>query len=1284
MKILCTADWHIGKKLEAFSRLEEQKEILQQIIDIAEQEMVDAVIVAGDCFDTQNPTPEMAKLFVQTLANLSRNGQCLVLVIAGNHDNPLFLSVSEAFASQVGVVIVGYPQDIPQLELNNTMWQILNQDVGMIEILFKKRKKTIRFLLTPYANAQRLKKDLGVDDTDKKAWDILCNQWEKSISHDEETINILVTHYFVQPDKKGLYQDELLEEDDSERSIVGTIGAMPIDTIPEGIDYMILGHIHRPYFLYSQKNIKSFYTGSPLYYSQKETSHSKSVLILDLSRKKTEYRVPLDVKRTIKTIQFDNFETIFDLLQREYENYLILIWEGDYYFTSEQNKSLREAHPRILRIDPCLKNQSINNDFSELQKIETQDPKELFVEYFCSKNKGQRPAEDLLEVFSEILAEEKENTQLIRKRGFYPKKITIKGFYSYKNQIEIDFSLFSGKHFFGIFGAVGSGKSALIEAIVFALFGKTQRFGSISSSNPRGNFSTKYGMMNLECSDMLIEFNFEIIGENNTLEEYCSRITGTRKKKNTDIDIKQEFLIKKHNQFEPFECDPKKAGEEILGIEYNDFCKTIILQQRDFLGFLSLQRTEQADTLMRLFQLERFDLSEPVNSMSASSYNKINNLQGRLKELPIVTNDELDEFQQKYDALQDQIKNDQEELEKKIKEKTQLEQFKQQFERFQELQEKYSLLLTEEETFHKAKIRNNTQRLIEYIDSIQNLQKKEKELLNQQEELLQKTKNNEKKLSTLKTELQNFNLEFEQLKNQRQDDYNQQKILSDVSEYDCIPFYESNINNIYHHLDKCTRIDEQILELEKKSKTKGVLVSELKKHEEQEQLLRQNIDVQSLLPYLQKHMPCPLCGSLEHPNPYKGSASSGDLELTIQNIDRIKNEYNIAIAAENKIVELSQEKNELKNQIKKYLGEYHTVELLQKECQVLKEKQYNRKQLLAELDQKINDNDLLIHKKERDKESYFDNIKNIEQEQAVLQSQLEDLKKNIREVMNEIQDKTQLKDQEITNLNITKEQFLEIRHYPEKNKEEIDEFFINKAKIEGELSSLSQYNWDNDSIEKLSNLSIELSRLKEETDSSKKQLGLLLGEIEHAKSNNKKRESLNQELDLLMNRHNNLQMLTNLFRGKGFVSFIGQKYLNKLCHSANLRFLKFTQNQFELAPPDDTNKSVICLIDRLSGGAKRDIATLSGGQSFQAALALALALSDESGAGHRFFFIDEGFGSLDDDNLHLVLETLRNLSKEENRLVGLISHVPMIKDEVDICLNVFRNSLDGSIIEFSE
>ncbi|MEL6823687.1 MAG: exonuclease subunit SbcD, partial [Calditrichota bacterium] len=88
IRILHTADWHLGKRLERFSRLDEQRAILAEICDIAEREEVDIVCIAGDVFDTFNPPIEATEIFYKYVKRLANNGRRPVVAIAGNHDSP--------------------------------------------------------------------------------------------------------------------------------------------------------------------------------------------------------------------------------------------------------------------------------------------------------------------------------------------------------------------------------------------------------------------------------------------------------------------------------------------------------------------------------------------------------------------------------------------------------------------------------------------------------------------------------------------------------------------------------------------------------------------------------------------------------------------------------------------------------------------------------------------------------------------------------------------------------------------------------------------------------------------------------------------------------------------------------------------------------------------------------------------------------------------------------------------------------------------------------------------
>lgn len=167
--------------------------------------------------------------------------------------------------------------------------------------------------------------------------------------------------------------------------------------------------------------------------------------------------------------------------------------------------------------------------------------------------------------------------------------------------------------------------------------------------------------------------------------------------------------------------------------------------------------------------------------------------------------------------------------------------------------------------------------------------------------------------------------------------------------------------------------------------------------------------------------------------------------------------------------------------------------------------------------------------------------------------------------------------------------------------------------------------------------------------------------------------------DALRKRQELLKDFEKLFKASGFVNFVSGVKLHELCNEANKRFYHLTKQRMRLEVDENNN---FCVRDFYNEGQSRSVKTLSGGQTFQASLCLALALAEmiqvQNNNQQNFFFLDEGFGTLDKDSLGLVFETLKSLRKE-GRVVGVISHVEELKDEIDRYLQIENNSGESII-----
>jgi len=173
---------------------------------------------------------------------------------------------------------------------------------------------------------------------------------------------------------------------------------------------------------------------------------------------------------------------------------------------------------------------------------------------------------------------------------------------------------------------------------------------------------------------------------------------------------------------------------------------------------------------------------------------------------------------------------------------------------------------------------------------------------------------------------------------------------------------------------------------------------------------------------------------------------------------------------------------------------------------------------------------------------------------------------------------------------------------------------------------------------------------------------------------------LKTEHDQLQHRAQDITELKNLFRASSFVNYVSTVYLQNLCKAANERFYKLTRQKMGLELLADNSFHVR---DYMNEGKLRSVKTLSGGQTFQASLSLALSLADSihkiAGSAENFFFLDEGFGTLDKESLDVVFDSLKALRKE-NRIVGVISHVEDMQQEIETYLKVTNNEEQGSQI----
>ncbi len=368
MKVFHLSDLHLGKRVHSRSMIDDQKFILDKILEEIKKEKPDAVMIAGDVYDRSTPSEEAVELFDDFLYELSVL-KLNVLIISGNHDSAERLAFGGRIFNKSGIHI--------SPEFNGKITPVTLAD----------EHGDLNFYLLPFVTPAVVRRKYE-DETIESCTDAI-RVVVNDMALDTSKRSVLVAHQFV----IGAQRTE-----DSETYFVGA--AENVDgSVLEPFDYVALGHLHKPQNVGSEK-IR--YCGTPLKYSFNEAEHNKSITVVELGEKgdvKTR-EIPLAPKRdwVIKEGKFA------DLINEKSDDYVMVILtdEDDVYNAMVR---LREPFPNIL----CMDYKRPKSDFSEeLEALGDENitsPEELFEEFYKIQNGGSEMNERQREIVKEIFEE---------------------------------------------------------------------------------------------------------------------------------------------------------------------------------------------------------------------------------------------------------------------------------------------------------------------------------------------------------------------------------------------------------------------------------------------------------------------------------------------------------------------------------------------------------------------------------------------------------------------------------------------------------------------------------------------------------------------------------------------------------------------------------------------------------------------------------------------------------------------------------------------------------------
>ncbi|WP_313003416.1 SMC family ATPase [Chryseobacterium gleum] len=263
-----------------------------------------------------------------------------------------------------------------------------------------------------------------------------------------------------------------------------------------------------------------------------------------------------------------------------------------------------------------------------------------------------------------------------------PVQLTIEGLYSYRERQTIDFRNLTEAGLFGIFGAVGSGKSSVLEAISFALYGETERL------NMRDKRA--YNMMNLKSNNSYIEFDF--VNYENKLFRATRDFKRNSKKFEEVKPNAVTFYENIDGKWIPLE---HSNAEAIIGLSYSNFKRTIIIPQGQFKEFLELGAAERTNMMKEIFNLQKFDLQNNVSALNVKNRSELDQLEGQLKGFEDINEEKIKIQKEELTEEQKKLSEANKKLEKISQTYQQLKNLKSDFESLQLNKEKFSKLSEE-------------------------------------------------------------------------------------------------------------------------------------------------------------------------------------------------------------------------------------------------------------------------------------------------------------------------------------------------------------------------------------------------------------------------------------------------------------------------------------------------------------------------------------------------------------------------------------------------------------
>ena len=862
----------------------------------------------------------------------------------------------------------------------------------------------------------------------------------------------------------------------------------------------------------------------------------------------------------------------------------------------------------------------------------------------------------------------------------------MRAFGPYAGETVIDFEKLQGRHLFLICGPTGAGKTTILDAMCYALYGKTS--GDRTGEKMRSDYADSS-----ERTEVI--FDFMLGDKTYRATRSPAQMVDKKRGSGQTLAAMQASLseLEDGKEINTLRTGIEEAAGKLIGLNADQFCQVILLPQGDFRKLLVAKADEREAILKQLFKTQRF--SEFKDRLKDRLDAKVREkMEKQTREDQILSTAGAADEKQLASIVEEAEKSLQEAVETTRKQEKESNEFREVYQKETALMGHFTEL--DKALKQDAALKNEEGRMKEMEASL-SLIRSARELapyFDQLDGITREGRQEAQKLKTAKADMETYARLNETLEKRIQEldamkEKREEERKTALKMQDLVPkakLYGAAVQALKNAQNALSRAEEETKRLQ--ASAEAARKARDAQKEKADAVRKSYIDGQAFLlaEGLEDGVPCPVCGAIHHPAPARG----GDYVAKAEDVERAQKEYERASAAYDRAND-AKEKHST-GAYAKAVSDHAKADAQMKTLEEIPEAYRDPKFLEMESTRLLTD----IRKWEQDKETAAAQLRkagaDLSASQAACRNaeeRREELVKKYREtesVLKEASDKAGFQ-----SLDECKEWYKK-KDTEESVRKALEQYRADRKSTEERIKAEEQETAGKERPdmlalnEKSKALQDQLKKASERAAALKERTETLQKAVSDARAIEKELEDLRKEEGLIRG-------LYDLTSGKKtritLERYVLGTLLDDVANAANLRLLSMSRRRYSLHRMTDESglgKGGLSLeVSDSFTGRSRPANTLSGGETFLASLSLALGLADvvqsrQGGVRLDTMFIDEGFGTLDPDSLNSAMNTLIDL-QNTGRMVGIISHVPELEERIDARLRV-TPAEKGSKAEF--